>query len=973
MGSRSAVALPRDPSIFTEGAFAPLSPLIPTPIDNAAPGTERPEPRRWQYPPAWNLPVGQPGTEGLKLADFATLRLYSDLYSVARACIQLRKDEIIGIAWDIAPTRDAAKAMRGDRKAMRDFGERRAKLLKFFSKPDSNYHDFGSWMSAMLEDLFVIDALSLYLAPSRLPGKGVLGSDLAALEVIDGSTIRPLINLRGGKPEPPNPAYQSYQYGVPRVDLLTLFSGDDAKDMDGPVKQYRGDQLYYLPRWPRSWTVYGQCFDDQTEVLTDQGWKLFRDLDQTEKVATRSPDGRFEWDLPVAYVAKRYDGEVLHFRSQVHDFMVTPEHRLLVQRRPKPDRVVSAQPEFKPAAWFAETRTRGQNWAVPATSTWKGTAPDEILIRGAQPGPGKHHLAEPLRFSPETWMRFLGWYLSEGWVQSQPELKNYISVAQKDPANRALIEATLTEMGVPWRVRERDSGCAEYTFSHEILAQILRQDCYAGGGEFRSWTKRVPADVMNYPADLLAILWETLVLGDGSVSPETGLRRYITTSPHLRDQLTEILQKAGAQGWSENLGKEKEHHHQAYRITERPRDMSQIPYPVKVPYNAMVYCVTVPNGTLYVRRNGRTGWSGNSPLERCILPAMAHLRKQQWQLEFYTEGTIPGMFISPGDPAITPNQIRELQENLNVIAGDQAWKHKMIVLPPGSKTSPQKPPALAGEDDTTLMTEVCMGYSVMPTELGIIPQLGPTVSTAAIRMFSEQTRGIHQRKATIPDLKWLASIFNKIIQQVLGQDDMQWFWEGVEEQQGTPELNADLIGQIEHGGLSIDELRQQNGRDPWDLPLTREPIWATSSGLVPLSAMPAGGGKVPGEADAALAGVVVGGGGNPGRPVDSLLPRQPAQEAPGHAIADGAVTVRGRRAAKAMFAQPAAAAAELAALNRHISKGRDPATWEARYIPERIMNTVISASREGYHGQAQEYLARWEGRIRRDLAGKVAA
>jgi hypothetical protein len=360
---------------------------------------------------------------------------------------------------------------------------------------------------------------------------------------------------------------------------------------------------------------------------------------------------------------------------------------------------------------------------------------------------------------------------------------------------------------------------------------------------------------------------------------------------------------------------------------------------------------------------------GQSPLERVIIPVMAHLRKQQYQLEFFTEGTIPGMFVSPGDPSMTPNQIRELQENLNVIAGDQAWKHKLLVLPPGSKVSPQKPPQLAGEDDTVLMTEVCMGYSVMPTELGIIPQLGPTVSTAAIRMFSQSSQNIHQRKATVPDIKWLASVFNKVIQEVLGQDDMQWYWEGIEEETDAATLNQNLIAQMEHGGLTIDEFRQENGRDPLDLPLTREPIWATSSGLVPLAAM-AEGANADEATNAALAGIVPGGGGNPQRPMSTVLPRQPAQSAPGRAVAEGAA---GRRAAAKMFDRPAAAAAEMAALRRHLNKGRDPATWEARHIPDTMMRTIVAAGQNGLQAEADEYLSLWENRARNVIQGKVEA
>jgi hypothetical protein len=179
------------------------------------------------------------------------------MYSVVRACIQVRKEEIMGLDWDIVPTDEAARGMRGDAKSHEDFQDRRRKALKFFKRPDPNYHDFAGWLSAVLEDVFVIDALALYIHPSRVQGKGLLGSDLAALEVLDGSTIRPLLDVRGGTPRPPSPAYQQYLWGVPRTDLMDIILEADIEQMDEPVDEYRADQLLYLPYTRRSWTPYG--------------------------------------------------------------------------------------------------------------------------------------------------------------------------------------------------------------------------------------------------------------------------------------------------------------------------------------------------------------------------------------------------------------------------------------------------------------------------------------------------------------------------------------------------------------------------------------------------------------------------------------------------------------------------------------------------------------------------------------------
>src|SRR5690242_20521913 len=199
--------LPRPPETFTAGAFAPFSPILPVPVDMPPPGFQRPDPRRWFPYPGYNLPVGQPGTEGYKLTSFANLKSLADLYSVLRTGLEIRKNEIRALDWDIVLTQDAAKAYRGDRAAMRDFGERRAKAVKWFKKPDPNYFTFGSWLHAMMDQVFTLDALSLFMCPKkgRGLGRGLLGSDLDCLWLLDGSSIRPLMDLHGAIPAPPAP------------------------------------------------------------------------------------------------------------------------------------------------------------------------------------------------------------------------------------------------------------------------------------------------------------------------------------------------------------------------------------------------------------------------------------------------------------------------------------------------------------------------------------------------------------------------------------------------------------------------------------------------------------------------------------------------------------------------------------------------------------------------------------------------
>src|SRR5208337_87021 len=253
--------LPRPSRTFTNGAFGPMSPIQPVPVDEPAVPGGFPDPRLWQYSVGWNLPT-QPGSEGLKLASFSQLYTLANKYSVARQCIELRKEEIRGLEWSIEMTTQAAMAYQNDHKAMRDFGERAAKATKFFKYPDPDFFSFGLFLDALLEEIFVYDALSLIFRPKygKGLGRGLLGSDLDSLNLISGPTIRPLLNMHGGKPRPPAPAYQQFLYGVPRSDYQTVLSGADIDDYGltgAEVNDFRADVMLYAPLISRRESPYG--------------------------------------------------------------------------------------------------------------------------------------------------------------------------------------------------------------------------------------------------------------------------------------------------------------------------------------------------------------------------------------------------------------------------------------------------------------------------------------------------------------------------------------------------------------------------------------------------------------------------------------------------------------------------------------------------------------------------------------------
>lgn len=73
------------------------------------------------------------------------------------------------------------------------------------------------------------------------------------------------------------------------------------------------------------------CFDDQTEILTDRGWKLFKDLDDTERVLTMDLQTCDTW--MTAYSDRysyKYKGKMYRLKTKYLDICTTPDHEHLV-------------------------------------------------------------------------------------------------------------------------------------------------------------------------------------------------------------------------------------------------------------------------------------------------------------------------------------------------------------------------------------------------------------------------------------------------------------------------------------------------------------------------------------------------------------------------------------------------------------------------------------------------------------------
>lgn len=388
---------------------------------------------------------------------------------------------------------------------------------------------------------------------------------------------------------------------------------------DGPNPYWHGEfpfgdlRLNMVP-----WQFHSLCYSDDTEVLTRRGWIKFSDSREDDEFATRNPSTKeFEWQRPIRLTKEQYRGEMYHFFSRCMDICVTPEHRMLVDRLPRKmgGKKGTAGEHVIRARELAENGTH--HVKIPQTSVWNGF---EIRERVFKTG---HYYDKPVVMNGHQYCSFMGAFLAEGWV-STPKTEVLICQHKKSKGYepyRSLLKSI-------FKKEPRWDG-KNFVVSRTGLARFCSQfgNCSQ---------KYIPDDIMNSSVSQLKAFWDSYILGDGSLKKRENKVRKIrpgeefeqkasTVSKRLADQLVEVAQKIG---WSASVAEypakvtmkkngKPMYHQKKYEIVVRFSKSMSVRHK-KLDYDGWIYCATVPNGMLYVRRNGKPAWCGNSEVKPWI-------------------------------------------------------------------------------------------------------------------------------------------------------------------------------------------------------------------------------------------------------------------------------------------------------------------------------------------------------------------
>lgn len=344
------------------------------------------------------------------------------------------------------------------------------------------------------------------------------------------------------------------------------------------------------------------CLKLDTEVLTSFGWKMVNDCVLEDQVYSMNIDtGKAEY-MPVTKIHKVYAPQLYEFKNKSVDISCTPNHKLLLKKRYTPNGTRDFTNKNKDKSRYQQSV--GGMYFRRADEVYNQKHDYIPLVSDYVGGDSRETI---YGFDAEDYMEFLGWYVSEGWGMNTPGSRK-IGISQVKDVEREKIEELLKRMGLPIIYNSNS-----YILAKGYLPEKMFEELVSLG---KAHQKHIPRKYLNFNKDLLKILFDSLVSGDGCITERkhrVNKMMYATTSKQLADDFQELTQKIGFRATITHADRDKKWR-RIYLLNIGFKPHAQVAglKKIVVPYNDYAYCVTTPYHSLYTRRNGTASWCGNT-------------------------------------------------------------------------------------------------------------------------------------------------------------------------------------------------------------------------------------------------------------------------------------------------------------------------------------------------------------------------
>lgn len=366
------------------------------------------------------------------------------------------------------------------------------------------------------------------------------------------------------------------------------------------------------------------CFDEQTEVLTNNGWKKFKDCTKNDEFYTLNIEtDEMELTRAKKFISYPVDEELIHLKGQSIDHFSTYDHNMVVSKSyakngEKKWEIMPAQEAMHCKHLSVKKNCKPIKGATPKTFT----IPQTFTLQHNQYTEWEK-IYEEREVPIKEFLQFLGFYLSDGCcVKTGGHYNILLSKGDYNTIEKYKnICEKITNNSV--NIIEDKKNCWKIVFHDINLFNYL-----SNFGKAKE--KFIPDFVWALDYSLLQSLFEGFKDGDLNKKEST----LTTISPHLANDFQRLLIHLGLSGTisvSDRIGQKggtvidrngkkrtivnknlvynvfiNHTKNEPLMITTTRNNFS------KEKYCGLVYCVELEkNYTLYIRRNGKTCWSGN--------------------------------------------------------------------------------------------------------------------------------------------------------------------------------------------------------------------------------------------------------------------------------------------------------------------------------------------------------------------------
>lgn len=341
-----------------------------------------------------------------------------------------------------------------------------------------------------------------------------------------------------------------------------------------------------------------ECYDDKTQILTKNGWKLFKDITEGEEAATLNPETK---ELVYQQIERKteynYSGKMVCFKNKRINLVVTPEHNVWAKKITNhSDSIYKNRFGFEKAINLVGR----ENVQIKAINIWGGQEKKYFILPKIK-REKYSHIYQIEKIPMDLWLEFLGYYLSEGSFCYDKGHHNIYVAQSTNSKHYEKIKKCLNKI-YKWRYNSRS-----FILGNKQLFEYLKQF-----GKAKD--KFIPQEFLELSERQLKILFDAFMCGDGTYRPKQ--YKYATVSKKLADNIQELGLKLGYSVSTSKEASKNPKHNDIYYV--RLNKGSKISYVRKYQssltnYDGKVYCVTVSKyNILCVKRDEKIGFSGNS-------------------------------------------------------------------------------------------------------------------------------------------------------------------------------------------------------------------------------------------------------------------------------------------------------------------------------------------------------------------------